>query len=170
MGSSLVMDTPYVFQKADDVPAEWRDKACAIACVKMIVDHMQPARTASMEALINEGVALEGFGERGWKHEALIQVLGAHGVAAHREEFRDPDAERERLKREEGFVKILNSVGQGKPVMVSIRKTNGSFHLLLVVGKTQDGYIVHDPEIGPSIELSQNDFAAMWRGLAIFVD
>lgn len=163
-------DTPYTFQKADAVPEEWRDESCAIACVKMIIDHIRPLEAVSMKSLLEEGVALDGFSERGWKHDVLVRLLNEHGVPAHREEFRDPDASLEIKKREEGLARIEECAVSKKPVMVSIKKDNGSYHIVLVVGKTEDGFIVHDSETGPDVPITKEIFQKIWRGLAIFVD
>lgn len=165
MNENTALQIPFVSQRGSDIAPEWNDSACGVACVAMCLVGRVP-----LQELINEGVALEGFGERGWKHDILVQLLRNHGAEAHREEFRDVDTAVEHAKREEGFVRIADNLLNGKPVIVSIRKTNGSYHMLVVIGIDGDGYVAHDPEIGPRITIPKKEFASMWRGLAIFVD
>lgn len=167
------LPVPYVSQHADDVPEKWRPDSCAIACVKMAIDYFaqisSDIESVSMSMLIDEGLVMDGFTEYGWKHDVLIALCQMNGLlGSYREEFRDKASpEHEEELREEGFKKIGKTIKTQMPVIVSV-KTEKGFHMVLVIGVTDDGFIIHDSAKGPNVHLSKDDFMKTWRGLAVF--
>ncbi len=154
-------------QYSDDVPEVWRPRACSIANVRMVLVS-RGDDVSTMADLIAEGESMNGFGPRGWVHDALVFLLHNHGVPAYREEFRSRDDAHAEVLMRVGVEKIRESVRAGHPVMVSLQKENGSYHTVLVYEVTDDGFVYHDPEVGPSQSVSEEVFLKQWKRLAIF--
>lgn len=165
------MTIPYVSQHADDIPQKWRTEVCALACVKMSIDHFaqisSDVASPSMGTLLDEGLAMDGYTTHGWKHDTLLALCRMNGlVGSYREEFRDTASPQHEL-REKGFGKIRDTIKESAPVIVSV-KTDKGFHMVLIIGTTNDGFIVHDSAQGPNISLSKKQFMERWRGLVVF--
>jgi len=138
--------------------------------------------------LIKEGLAMLGDQYKpgkGWKHDALVWLAHNHGVPAYKEEFRsdlintetkefEPSIFSEEL-RDEGVRRIKESLDKEIPVVVSFLPGFGSvsnFHLAVVIGYDEKGFIVHDPSDSSPKEshsISKEDFLKFWRKYAIFV-
>jgi uncharacterized protein YvpB len=174
MGSSL--NIKFVSQNSDEVPAEWHDKACGIACVKMILNFA--GAEFSIKDLINEGLEINGYTEYGWDHESLVRLLRNHGVNSYRQEFRSNDKDIESRLRDDGVSKIKSHIDNGQPVIVSVDKgfgNNNHLHLILVTGYDDENFIYNDPDSRNGEEkegatVSEEEFLKYWRGLAIFVE
>ena len=75
-----------------------------------------------------------------------------------------------------GFKKILKTLDEGKPVIVSVEQNfeeSDKFHQVVLVGREGDLFLYHEPEAedknGAYREVSTEQFLRHWRHLAIFV-
>ena len=165
----MQLSVPFYSQYGDDVPEIWRPHACTVANTKMVLDFFLGAENvSSLAELITEAESTGGFGPRGWTHDTIVYLCHNHGLHAYRQEFRSRDARHEEKLSQEGVEKIKQALTNGFPTIVSVQKENGSYHTVTVIGMTDTGFIYHDPETGPSQEMSFGDFVRQWRKLAIF--
>jgi uncharacterized protein YvpB len=181
------LDVPFLSQKDNVLKKEYTHNSCGIVCVKMVLDYAKKGNR-DLDELIQEGYVVGGTENAGWSHETLVRVLRNHGVLAFRQEFKSHNVDliskqglvnenQEKGFRELGIQKIKNSIDLGYPVLISVKPgfgENGSDHLILVVGYSDDLFFVNDPQrkgqekdpIGVSIE----KISEYWKGLSIFVE
>jgi hypothetical protein len=186
-----ILDINYFSQNAETVSEKWHNSGCGIACLKMILD--SKGDSASINDLASEGVALGGYTDDGWVHQALVTILRNHNISSYRQEFRsktfnkDTDDFSDNPKEEElvksGFNKMKESVDKENAVIASVDigfSTNKSTHLILIVGYKAEneeitGFYYHDPDTRDGVDKSQkfvniDEFRKYWRQLAILTD
>lgn len=188
----MKLDIPFISQNDASVPKEWRDRSCAIVCLKMSLDFYgskHHIEIPTIGGLIDEGLAMRGEQyntQIGWTHDAIAWLAHNHGVPAYKEEFRSdaipvksgmatPSDFSDEL-RNEGIFRIKAALSRGVPSMVSFLPGFGSkdnSHLVLVIGYEENrGFIIHDPSNSDPKEsflIPEERFISFWRKFAIFV-
>jgi hypothetical protein len=61
---------------------QWSERACGIACVDMVLRFTGKIESPSIWPLINEGLELGAYCDRGWIHAGLAKLLGRYGLEA----------------------------------------------------------------------------------------
>lgn len=172
--SSEILEVPYYSQFTDVEDSAWKERACGAVCLKMLLDYLN-AGAPTLDELIKEGVAMDGFGPSGWVHKTLVSLAGKYNVFLECKEFKniyDADAVGE----------LAFSIEEGKPVIISaVRRfsEDKKFHLVVLVGFEEEkgdvmGFYYHDPDYenkkeGSKIFVNIDTFNKKWRRLAIFV-
>ncbi len=181
----------FVPQSDSSVPEDWRERSCAIVCLKMCLDFYGKNNSVDMPSasdLLTEALAMSGGlynPQNGWKHDALVWLAHNHGVPAYKEEFRSDTINIETGEttpsiwsdalRDEGLKRIKKSLDNNVPVIVSFLPGFGSVsdsHMVVVVGHSDNGFLIHDPSnISPKegVEISGEEFLKYWRKYAIFI-
>jgi hypothetical protein len=170
----------------------WAHRACAIACLTMVLEfHGQPR---AMAEVLEAGLGRSAFDpRRGWLHTGLVDVLQACGLHAYRRNWRLLDGAEDRYLAgrprtaatlrevaavkaqmlEEGLRTLGRLVTAGVPVITSVHRPWGARatigHQIVVVGTDGDDVVHHDPAEpdGAYSRVSHAVFAASWKGLAI---
>ncbi len=194
----MQLSVPYFSQISDITKEDWRDRACTIANLKMVLEYYAsngstPA-VPSIDELIEEGTEIHAYDPAvGWSHEGVVRLARNHGVNAYAQEFRSmtidrrtgsasPSAYSDKLFGE-GLGKIAHHLEEGHPVIVSVLPGFGSntqYHTVLVVGVERNaaGDIEHFWCLDPFAERGQGEtpiavplekFKSYWRRLAVFV-
>jgi|SRR6185312_15958045 len=184
----MKLSVPYYSQFDKIHDAEWKQRGCAVVCLKMCLDFAKPGDVPSIEDLIKEGEIIGGYVPKiGWKHEAIVRLAHNHGVPAYQEEFKSvhvdlakktfSKSEFEKDLIDKGIERIKNSIDSGVPVIVSTATPLG-FHQVVVVGYednvgTLTGFFVNDPDNRDGERkdffISLADFLHQWRMFTIFV-
>ena len=185
-----IIPVPYISQYSDSIERDWQNRSCGIACVAMLLGYYNLEDIGPMK-LINEGVSIGGYCNRGWFHESLVRLLRNHGVNAYAQEFRSVAVSSEQKTFEvspletkmidEGLAKIIREIDVGHPVMVSVEpsfNTNKENHLILIIGydfsDKKEKFIIHDPDSATEKSAHSEmpvDIAKIrkfWRKFAIF--
>ena len=191
------LDVPYFSQISDVDNPEWRERACTVTNLKMVLAYYATKDgndVPSIDALIQEGIEIHAYDPSvGWNHEGIVRLARNHGVNAYAQEFRSmiidrlsgsasPSVFSDKLF-EEGIGKIARHVEEAHPVIVSVLPgfgDNTQYHTVLVVGRersgdgTINGFWCLDPYLerdkgtdGTLVGLER--FKQYWRRLAIFV-
>lgn len=185
------LDVPYYSQYQNVLEPKWHTRSCGITCAKMVIKYFRPNNDESIDALIDEGVRIGGYGDHGWDHEALVRILRNRGIHAYREEFKSqllkngsnvsvPSVYDKKMS-ESGIIKIKKMLKANRPVIVSVDTgfdENKTSHLIVLTGfhdseKEVDGFLYNDPQsekgIKKNIFVDIDKFKKYWRRLAIFV-
>lgn len=188
------INIPYQSQNDDSVSGEWKDRSCAIACTKMILDFLSDDEV-TMSDLIAEGLLIDAHtSEHGWSHQGIVRLLRNHGVSSYSQEFKTMnimkdgddvkinDSQYTKEIIETGIFKILNNICSDKPVICSVKACfgdNKTSHTILLTGfdfnDNKKVLIYHDPdsrkgEIKENKEVELDHFIEYWKKLSIFVD
>jgi len=185
-----IIPVPYISQYSDSIEHDWQNRSCGIACVAMLLGYYNLEDINPMR-LINEGVSIGGYCNRGWFHESLVRLLRNHGVNAYAQEFRSVNVSPENKTFEisvletkmieEGLAKIIREVDANHPVMLSVDpgfNTNKENHLVLIIGydfsDKNEKFIIHDPNAATE-KLAHSEMSVdiakirkFWRKFAIF--
>ncbi len=179
------MKIPYYSQHDDVREQEWKDRSCAIVCVKMVLEYCRPeTRSLGIDALIREGVEIGGLNEnKDWLHEKLVQLLRNHGVVSYRQEFKTLNKDFEEDFLRDGIFKLEEVLDKKKPVMVSVPKRfeeGNSFHMIVLTGTkksllgTVEGFYYNDSDYrnneGENLFVDIDVFRRLWRRMAVFVE
>lgn len=184
-----ILPVPYYSQNAESVDPDWRNRACGISCISMIMAYHQ-LDDVSIMPLIHEGLNIGGYCANGWFHESLVRIMRNHGLHAYAEEYRCVVVGKNRGQASEnvlqpkmvdsGILKIIKQIDLGRPVIVSVDENfrNNKFkHMVVVVGyKTFEsqvtGLYINDPDDrqspGNNVFISIDRFKDYWRKFAIF--
>jgi uncharacterized protein YvpB len=168
----MKLNVPYYSQFLDVDDHYWMPRSCAIACLKMVLDHHKSEGMSLME-LIEDGEKRGGYGPSGWYHDSLIELAEHSGLNAKRVEGVDV---------EKGIKDIADSIRKRNPVIISAVKHilgQTKFHMVVATGfEEKDGEIAgfyyHDPESadrekGQNLFADINTFIDGWRKMAIFI-
>jgi uncharacterized protein YvpB len=186
------LDLPYYSQYQNVLEPKWKSRACGITCAKMVIKYFRPDNDESIDALIDEGVRIGGYGNHGWDHESLVRIFRNRGIHSYREEFKSqlikagsntPIASvYDKKMMESGIKKMKKMLEAKRPVIVSVEpdfsKTKSS-HLIVLTGFDLDesgeveGFMYNDPYaetgIQKNIFVDIDKFKKYWRRLAVFV-
>jgi len=184
-----ILNINYESQNSQYVPDMWKNNACGIAVIKMIISFLQKT-LPPIDTLINQGVAIGGYTEDGWTHESLVRLLRNYGINAYPQEFRtisvefnengpvfNPSEFSEKLF-ESGIQKIIQKIDNKLPSIVSVNagfNDNAHTHLVLITGYDDKGFFYHDPDSRNGVTkkdefVDLEKFKEYWRKFAIFVD
>jgi len=167
---------PFFSQYKDISEEEYRDKACGVVSLAMVLRYFDK-NSPSPDELLKLGLKINGLIDVGWKHSSLAALSRNNGVACYSQQFlshKDVPEEEKKL-REFGLEKIMGSIRQEIPVMVSIINREGS-HIVVVTGFVEDGgrcekIFYYDPELEEGdVEIDAEKFLEIWRGLCIFFE
>ena len=185
-----ILSVPYYSQKIDVSNPHWKERACGILCLKMVLDFLR-AKTPFSDEFIQRGVTSGAYGEWGWTHEGLVSVASLFGVTMKRKEFRSQDSVEAGKLLNKGIDELVLSIEKGKPVLISAIKKwveTKKFHMMVLVGFEMDegvsataqagrlkGFYYHDPDAytpheGKDQFVPIETFKKHWRRMAIFVD
>src|SRR3989338_9438793 len=177
-----ILSVPYYSQKIDVSDPHWKERACGILCLKMVLYFLR-AKTPFSYEFIQRGVAYGAYGEWGWTHEGLVSVASLFGVTMKRKEFRSQDSREAEELLNKGIDELVLSIEKGKPVLISAIKKwveTKKFHMMVLVGFEMDegvlkGFYYHDtdahtPNEGKDQFMPIEIFKKHWRRMAIFVD
>ena len=132
----MKLDVPYYSQKIDVKDPEWKNRACGIVCLKMVLD-FYGKDTLTPDELIKVGVEIGSYGPSGWIHDGLIDVAEKFGLQMRRKEFRSDDIKIQKKLLSDGINEISMSLEDGRPVLVSVVKNFkevDKFHIVVLVG------------------------------------
>ena len=177
-----ILSVPYYSQKIDVSNPHWKERACGILCLKMVLDFLR-AKTPPSDEFIQRGVTSGAYGEWGWMHEGLVSVASLFGITMKRKEFRSQDSVEAGKLLNKGIDELVLSIEKGKPVLISAIKKwveTKKFHMMVLVGFEMDegvlkGFYYHDPDAhtpheGKDQFVPIETFKKHWRRMAIFVD
>lgn len=184
----MKLNIPFYSQYSEDIENVWQTKACAIVCIKMVLNYFG-IKTETKD-LIKEGFLIskelekrnrahDGYTEQyGWGHELLVIILRNKGAISYRQEFKNADNSGGLL--EFGINKIISNIKKGLPVLVSLAKDinnpKTSGHMVVVSGIDEEkGFYINDPEAKTEVDgkdkfVDISDFKKSWKKLAIFVE
>jgi uncharacterized protein YvpB len=186
------LDVPYYSQYQNVLEPKWHSRACGVTCAKMIIKYFYPDNDESIDAIIDEGVKIGGYGENGWDHEALVRIFRNRGIFSYREEFKSqlvsfgknsgtPSTYDAKMAKA-GIKKISNMLKAGRPVVVSVAAgfdENKCSHLIVITGFDEgddgeiSGFMYNDPYtqrgIKKNLFVATPKFEEFWRRLCIFV-
>lgn len=180
----MEINIPYYSQYSEKIEKDWQDRSCSVVCLQMVLDFY--GKKVEVMNLIEEGLKIsevlrekgkekDGYTrEFGWGHELLVSLLKNNGVLAYKQDFKNPNFEKEYF--ELGLEKIKQNLLDNKPVIVSVlRDTKEYGHMILISGMEIDGeniksFYINDPENIDNKDISIEDFKNFWRRLAIFVN
>ncbi|MEK7581832.1 MAG: C39 family peptidase [Patescibacteria group bacterium] len=169
----MKLEVPYYSQYLDIDDNYWMPRACGICCLKMVLG-VYGKKTGDIKNMCRAGQAEGGYGKSGWIHEYLVTIARRRGLSAHHEEKMDEFT---------GLKKILTSLNNSEPVIISVSKLSlgqSKFHMVVLTGYEDGidgvprGFYFHDPEsldreTGQYIFVDMEDFKKSWRKMAIFV-
>lgn len=187
MGSEkIILDVPYCSQRLDVSDSYWQNRACGMACVKMILDYyfsknMGHLVSNNLDDLIKEGVGKKGYCERGWIHDVLVGMMKERGLEVFRKEYKSADENEQNNLVEKAIKEITNFLKEKRPVIISAIKNfseEKKFHMVILTGfeKGENGVIgfyYHDPD-SFSIEEGMHKFVPIgifkkyWRKMSVY--
>lgn len=159
------MPVPFYSQHAENVPEEWRRRACGVIALRMALAHF--GVEVSPAELIEAGVASGAYHEGiGWRHDGLVALAQSHGVRASRKEFKHNSGE--------GIAYLHEAFAAGQVPVVSLRVDGMTdTHLVPLVAADENGFHYHDPALdvatGTNLFILDSEFLRRWRGLVIFI-
>ena len=187
----IKLDIPFYSQFTNVAQEEWKERACAPTCLKMVLDFLSGGKfEKGIDDLIKEGLVIVGGYEpgNGWTHAGIIRLAHNHGFQAYLEEFRTikvnveektfSKSDFEDLLIEKGIEKIKNTLGSGLPVIISCSKNFDEFHKfhqVVLIGFDDNGFYYHEPhkeseEEGANRFVDFQTFKTHWRKFAIFLN
>jgi len=177
----MKLDIPYYSQHRDIEDEYWQKRACGLVCLKMILDY-SGKENVGLKELLKLALRRDVFGENGWVHSGLIALAKGFDVDLIRKEFRSKNKEEEEKLRRKGLAKLIQSLQNKKPVIVSVVKRfkfSDRFHQVVLNGFEKEGGIVggfyyndsdyQSEEEGKNVFVDLETFEKYWRGLAIFI-
>lgn len=188
----MILEVPYYSQFKNTQKEEWKNKACGIAALKMVLDFYKPTGL-SIDDLYQKGLDIDGYLENvGWYHHGLANIAKSLGFIGITRLWSIPEEYIPRLTGrgftqedleimskellEEGIFTLKNELNQNHPVIVSIPrdfKQDGSGHLAVLIGYDEEGFFVNDPDDekqdGQKVKLSFEEFKKVWTKRAIII-
>ncbi len=172
-----VLSVPYISQRKETQDPFWWERACGIFVVSMLLKYFGES-FKSIDDLLSEGVKTGGYIQNvGWRHDALVDLARAHGVALERREYKAQSSNDGETLLVQGLEDIVSAIDGEKPVVVSVTRPSGSSHLAVVVGYDKQeghkGFYIHDfdPDAegpGEGQFVPEDLLKSSWRRLAIF--
>lgn len=176
------MKIPY-YSQYDNVKDEyWKPRSCGAVCLKMVLDYAKPSKLSVNDFVLSAN-RRGAYGENGWIHQELVNIAKDFGVNLKRKEFKSKDKKEEKILLKNGIEKIIFSINNNKPVIISAIKKwkeKKKFHMMVLTGfktgifGTLKGFYYNDPdytnEEGKNLFVNIRTFKKYWRRLAIFVE
>jgi len=149
---------------------EWKDRACGIVSVGMVLLFYKK-KIKNFNHLLHEGLKLKGYKDGvGWTHEGLVRLIKTYKLHAEAYDWNKDPAH-------EAFLKLVSFLEYG-PIIASIHKDfdpKNDGHLIVVTGY-KDGYIYYNEPASRKNEsikrkLTKEKFLNGWkrRMLAIYI-
>ena len=167
----MKLDIPYYSQFLDVESKERMPKACAVACIKMVMEAHK--KVPSIDELFAKCENSGGYGPSGWYHDALVSLVKEYGFSAKRKEWDEAET---------GINTLKKSLDEGNPVVISAVKyilEQTKFHMVLLIGYEEKdgkltGFYYNDPESlnkekAKNLFVSIKTFKKEWRRMAIFI-
>ncbi len=200
-----ILDVPFYNQLDSSLDPKWHDKTCGILALKMVMDYYrqqtnQPA--IDLAELFESTLGDDGYiANVGWFHPALVRAAARYGFKAWRRSWNIATAGRKQYQDEgvdapsmasfaaqlkkEALPALVDSIEQGRPMVVSVAKDFSDInkgHLVVLTGFKRgraagqyQGFYYNDP-----YSPTQNDrkdryvamarFEAKWNHRAIFLE
>ena len=175
----MKLEVPFYSQFSDVTLDEWKDRACAPTCLKMVLDFLSEGKfEKGIDDLIKEGLEIGAYQEGiGWIHTGLVRLAHNHGFLGYNEEFRSLNKEIESGFIEKGIVKIKKTIESGLPVIISCSKNFDEFqkfHQVILTGFDENGFYYNEPhkenkEEGSNQFVDFQTFRTHWRKFALFL-
>lgn len=170
--NKIILEVPYYSQHLDVVEEKWRNRACGIVCLKMVMDYYNKYNPP-LTALIDGVAARGGFGPSGWIHDVVVRTAKEYDFSAQRKEYESVDiAIEEKIK----------AIENGNSIIISAIKNfseENKFHMVVLTGFERDdfglkGFYYHDPdsldrESGMHKFVPIDVFKKYWRKMSIYV-
>lgn len=176
----MLIHVPYYSQHLDVLDSEWKNRACAVTCIKMLLES-KGVVAPPLDEMIKHGLELGAHGPSGWIHSGLINLASKYNVALSHAEWRKSESKTSEELNEEGIRFLVSKLRSRNPVIVSVIKKfteKDKFHMVVLVGfQEQDGvvkgFLYHDPDNmiyadGENQVVSLEVFRDTWRRMAIF--
>ncbi len=178
-----ILNVPYYSQHRDVKDGYWRLRACGILCLKSILDfHLDPGVPSGVDEFVEMADRKGAYGKSGWIHQGLIDIAGEFGLEMERKEYKSDDLKKSEMLLENGINRIVDSIKNNKPVLISAIKRwkeKDKFHMIVLTGFENDekgnlkGFYYndtdYDDEEGGGLFVDIKTFKKYWRRLAIFV-
>ncbi len=188
----MILDVPYSSQYKDTKKEDWKDKACGVTALKMVLDYYQQTNL-SVDEFFQKGLDLNGYlQDVGWYHHSLVNIAQTLGYKGITRSWNIPNASLTKLVErgfkesdikvmedqllEEGIFTLKKALKDNTPVIVSVPrnfKKDGSGHLVVVTGFDKNGFIINDPDdlekSGQKKSISFQDFKEVWTKRAIII-
>ena len=138
--------------------AHWALRSCGVVCVKMAVEAVRGEASGAVMDWVREGLSIDGYlteirpdrpdqrVEKGWLHDALVQLAERHGVRASRTaDLKLDDLAACMMADQLVIASVTSELGDDVPI------TRSSGHLVVVTGVDLHddgavrGVIVHNP-------------------------
>jgi len=171
-GAGVMLDVPYYSQFVEISDAYWQSRACAIACLKMVLDYYGKVAPSLYEMVIR-GKDEGGHTQSGWLHDYSLKVAAQHGLHAERQE---------KMEVTRSLLEFKARLSAKEPVIVSVFRNfseKTKFHQVVLVGFAEEngtlsGFYVHDPdakdtESRKGLFVPLPTFVDNWRKMAIFI-
>lgn len=177
----MKLDVPYYSQEIDVKDREWKNRACGVVCLKMLLDFYDKEDIPSIDELVLLGLSIGAYSKWGWTHKGLIDLALKYEIDIFRKEFKTENLKLAYKLLDDGVREIIDSIKNGNPVLVSaIKKWKevDKFHMMVLVGfegneESPDGFYYHDPD-SDNRKDGENQFVTIeifrkhWRRMAIF--
>lgn len=175
-----ILSVPFYSQHTDINDAHWKERACGILCLKMVLDFLG-AKAPPPDEFMQKGISLGAYGEWGWLHTGLVAVAASFDIDMKRKEFRSQDPKEAEKLLNQGINELVASIENNKPILISAIKKwveVKKFHMMVLVGFEMNegvlkGFYYHDPDTytegeGKNQFVPINTFKKHWRRMAIF--
>lgn len=188
----MILDVPFYSQIKDTKNTGWKNSACGIACLKMVLDYYQPSGK-TIDELYQKGLELNSYLENvGWYHHGLVNIAQTLGYKGIIKSWNINPEEIKKLK-EKGFttqeINILKKqqyresiftlkkeLRNKHPIILSIPNgfvRGGSGHLAVLIGYDNKGFYFNDPydqvRPGKEVKVNYSQFKKVFTQRAIFI-
>lgn len=188
MGSEkIILDVPYCSQYLDVGDEYWKNRACGMACVKMVLDFYKENAAVkhrvfdSLDELIKQGVAKNGYCEHGWVHNVLVEIMKERGLEVFRKEYKSADYDEQKKIIEQAIKETINFLRKKRPVIISAVRNfsdEKKFHMVILTGFQANkngvsGFYYNDPDAfnrkdGRNKFVPIDTFKKYWRKMSIY--
>lgn len=184
----MILKVPYYSQIKDTKNPDWKNKACGVTALKMVLD-FYGAKNQSIDDLYQKGLDIGGYLEDvGWYHHSLALLAKQFGFRAITRSWNIPKESLVHLKKrgfspadiaivnrqqlEEALFSLKNELDHQHPVILSVPKglaKNSSGHLVVLTGYDENSFILNDPFGGEGTKLDYNKFKNIWAKRAVII-
>lgn len=116
----------------------WSERACGIACVAMVLSRLAQIKEhlhqPCLWSLIQQALALDGYYKKGWKHDALLNLLERRGLVGQCIEERSLEALATRAEQSKIFIASVSTYFKGGERDVPGHVIAPGGHLVLLFG------------------------------------
>lgn len=188
----MILKVPYYSQFKDTKRGDWKNKACGIVALKMVLDFYKKT-SPSIDELYKRGLEFGGYLKNvGWYHHSLARLAQKLGYQAVTRSWNIPKQSLKHLKKRgfrtkdikiinqqqlrEGIFTLKDELDATHPVIVSLPRSftkGGLGHLVVLIGYDKNGFYINDPDdserAGQKVSLNYEKFKKIWKKRAIFI-